>query len=77
MKLKDWQERALKTFVQSFGGMMVPAVVGLLSDFKMLTDWNIVKTVLAAALCSGLAAGISAAWNIWLEHLKKDEVTDE
>lgn len=77
MKLKDWQERALKTFVQAFGGIMIPAIVALLGDYKLLTNWTAAKAILAAALCSGLAAGISAAWNILLEHWKAKEAADE
>ena len=71
--MKDWQIRAVKTFVQSFGGIMIPAVVGLLSDATILTNWTVAKATLIAALCSALAAGISAVWNIILERLKVEE----
>lgn len=77
MKLKDWQIRAVKTFVQAFGGIMIPAVVGLLSDATILTNWTVAKATLIAALCSALAAGISAVWNIILERMSINEVTDD
>ena len=72
-KLKDWQIRAIKTFVQAFGGIMIPAVVGLLSDATILTNWTVAKATLIAALCSALAAGISAVWNIILERLETED----
>lgn len=77
MKLKDWQIRAIKTFVQAFGGIMIPAVVGLLSDATILTNWTVAKATLIAALCSALAAGISAVWNIILERMSLEEVVDD
>lgn len=76
-RLKDWQIRAIKTFVQAFGGIMIPAVVGLLSDATILTNWTVAKATLIAALCSALAAGISAVWNIILERMSLEEVTDD
>ncbi len=69
--MKDWMERALKTFVQAFFGVLVPELClilngGLPEDF---TAW---QAVLVPLLTSALAAGISAAWNIVLEHLKEE-----
>lgn len=69
--MKDWQIRAIKTFVQAFGGVLVPQIVALLNGTlpASLDGWMI---VLVPALCGALASGISAVWNIVLEHLKED-----
>ena len=76
MKLKDWQERALKTFVQAFGGVLIPAIIGVLANAKTPSDIVIwCKTVAFSVICSALAAGISAVWNIIKEHkaINKEE----
>ena len=68
-KLKDWQERALKTFVQAFCGVLVPAIIGVLANAKTPSDIVVwCKTVAFSVICSALAAGISAIWNIVKEH---------
>ena len=69
--MKDWQIRALKTFAQAFFGVLVPEVCMILNG--SLSDWAGAKAVLVPLVCSALAAGISAAWNIVLEQLKEDE----
>lgn len=68
--MADWLVRALKTFVQSFLGVLIPEVVALLNgaDLGKIGELGVWIPLLAAAL----AAGISAAWNIVLEHLKAD-----
>ena len=71
MKMKDWQIRALKTFAQAFGGVLVPEVVMILST-GMPESWSKTWTLLAPVICAALAAGISAAWNIILEKLKEE-----
>lgn len=71
MKLKDWQIRALKTFAQAFGGVLVPEVVMILST-GVPESWSKTWTLLAPVICAALAAGISAAWNIILEKLKEE-----
>lgn len=70
MKLKDWQIRAIKTFVQAFGGVLVPELVAMLTG---KTDLTMLQATLAPIVCAALAAGISAAWNVILEKLKEDE----
>ena len=70
--MKDWQIRALKTFVQAFGGILIPELVMVLNG-SLPEDWNAWKLVLIPVLCSALAAGISAARNVILEHLKGGE----
>ena len=73
MKLKDWQIRAIKTFVQAFGGVLVPELVMILNS-GMPENWSVLWTVLAPVICASLAAGISAAWNVILEKLEgKDD----
>ena len=62
----DWLIRALKTFVQAFLGVLIPAVVGVLNG-GLPVDWNAAKVTLVSALMAALAAGISAVWNICLE----------
>ena len=68
--MADWLIRALKTFVQAFLGVLIPEVVALLNgtDLGQIGKLGVWIPLLAAAL----AAGISAAWNIVLEHLKAD-----
>ena len=69
MKLKDWQERALKTFVQAFFGVLIPEVVVLLNNGlpSNIEGW---KLALVPVICSAFASGISAAWNIIKEKLE-------
>jgi len=62
----DWLIRALKTFVQAFLGVLIPAVVGVLNG-GLPVDWGAAKVTLISALMAALAAGISAVWNISLE----------
>ena len=56
-KTKDVLERAVKTFIQAFLALFVPALIAYLNGYT--TDLS-VKTVLYPAL----AAGISAVWNL-------------
>lgn len=71
-QLKDWQERALKTFIQAFFGVLIPEVVAVLNGTVPSTfeGW---KLLLAPVLCSALASGISAAWNIIKGALENKE----
>ena len=68
--MKDWMIRAIKTFIQSFFGVLVPEFCVMLNGgFPETIDaaWLILSPVVAAAL----SAAISAVWNIINEHLKK------
>lgn len=81
LKLKDWQERALKTFVQALGGIVVPEVIFILNNIDTVKTFNAAWTLLFPAICSGIAAGISAVWNIALnrdnaERRKEDSGDD-
>lgn len=62
----DWAIRSVKTFVQAFLGVMIPAITSLLND-GIVRDWGAAKITLLSALMAGLSAGISAVWNIALE----------
>lgn len=74
-KLKDWQIRAIKTFVQAFGGALVPELVMILST-GVPESWTKVWTLLAPVICAALAAGISAAWNIISAKLREEEADE-
>lgn len=74
-KWKDWQIRAVKTFIQAFGGVLVPELVMILST-GVPESWSKVWTLLAPVICAALAAGISAAWNIISEKLREEEIYD-
>lgn len=66
--MKDWLVRAIKTFVQSFFGVLIPEVCILLSGGfpdSIESAWLVLSPVVAAAL----SAGICAVWNIVSEHL--------
>ena len=70
--MKDWMVRALKTFAQAFFGVMIPEACLILNG-NLPEDIVGAKAMLIPLLCAALSAGISAAWNIVLEHLKEDE----
>lgn len=70
--MKDWVIRALKTFAQAFFGVLIPEACLILNG-NMPEDIVGAKALLIPLVCSALAAGISAAWNIVLEHLKEGE----
>lgn len=72
IRLKDWQIRAIKTFVQAFGGVLVPELVMILNN-GVPENWSVLWTVLAPVICASLAAGISATWNVILEKLKEED----
>lgn len=67
--MKDWMIRALKTFVQAFFGVLIPEVVAILQH-GWPESWASVWAYLAPVVAAALAGGISAVWNIILEHLK-------
>ena len=70
--MRDWIIRAIKTFVQSFLGVLIPAVCTMLSGGfpeSVHAAWVILAPTIAAAL----SAAISAVWNIALEKLRTDD----
>lgn len=69
--MADWLIRALKTFVQTFLGVLIPEICVLLNGGfpeSFETAWAILAPVAAAAL----SAAIAAVWNIVLERLKAE-----
>ena len=68
--MADWMIRAIKTFVQSFFGVLIPELCIMLNGgFPESIDvmWQILAPVVAAAL----SAAICAVWNIINEQLEK------
>lgn len=66
--LPDWAIRALKTFVQAFFGVLIPAVVAILSN-GFPENWSVLWVSLSPVIAAALSAAISAVWNIILEKL--------
>jgi len=69
MNMPDWLIRTIKTFVQSFFGVLIPEICIILNGgFPASVDeaWKVLAPVVAAAL----SAAICAAWNIISEKLK-------
>lgn len=69
--MKDWMVRAIKTFVQTFFGVLIPEVCAMLSGGfpeSVSAAWRVLAPVVAAAL----SASISAVWNAALEAHRKD-----
>lgn len=65
--IDDIWERALKTFIQAFCGVLVPEIVALLQTG--LKPGEVLGAILLPIVCGALAAGISAGWNVinnWL-----------
>lgn len=73
--MKDWAIRAVKTFIQAFFGVLVPAVVAMLTD-GFPADFPTMWVILAPAVSGALAAAIAAVWNYILES-KKLEAGEE
>ena len=61
--MKDWQKRALRTFLQAAVGYFCTAIVTV--------DWGadkaIIKATVTGIIVSAIAGGISAAMNIYDE----------
>ena len=67
--MPDWLIRTVKTFVQSFLGVLIPEVCVMLNGGfpESINDaWLVLSPVVAAAL----SAAICAAWNIISEKLE-------
>lgn len=67
--MKDWMIRALKTFVQAFFGVLIPAVCTVLNN-GWPESWGTAWVILAPTVAAALAAAIAAVWNIILEELE-------
>lgn len=66
--MKDWAVRAIKTFVQAFFGVLIPAVCTMLND-GWPESWDKIWVILAPTVAAALAAAICAVWNIIKEEL--------
>lgn len=68
--MSDWLIRSLKTFVQSFGGIVIPELCYILANKGFPENWSVFWATIAPIVASALSAAICAAWNIILERLK-------
>ena len=64
-KIKDVATRASKTFIQAFIGSIT------IDSFFGVTDRNAIKRIGLSVLVAGVAAGVSAVWNMILEFVYK------
>lgn len=67
--MPDWLIRTIKTFIQSFFGVLVPEICIMLNNGfppDISSAWKVLAPVVAAAL----SAAICAVWNIINEKLK-------
>ena len=67
--LPDWAIRSLKTFVQTFFGVLIPALCAVLNS-GVPENWSVLWVALSPVIAAALSAAIAAVWNIILEHLK-------
>ena len=70
--MKDWMNRALKTFVQAFLGVLVPELAGMMKDGFPETG-SALRVTLLPVVAASLAAAISAVWNLWLEAARRKD----
>lgn len=66
--MKDWVIRSIKTFIQAFFGVLIPAICTMLND-GWPESWDKIWVVLAPTVAAALAAAICAVWNIIREEL--------
>ena len=66
--MADWLVRTLKTFVQSFFGVLIPEVCILLNG-GFPESLSVAWIAIAPAVSAALSAAICAAWNIINEKL--------
>lgn len=62
--MKDVLIRTIKTFIEAFLGVLIPEIVMILQG-TLPADWC---PVIVPILCAALAAGITAAWNAYLNR---------
>ena len=74
--MKDWVIRSIKTFVQAFFGVLIPAVCTMLND-GWPESWDKIWVILAPTVAAALAAAICAVWNIIKEELDKAPIMVE
>ena len=74
--MKDWIERALKTFAQAFMASFV-INIGMIMSHVFTWDFSDAKTWLLPIVTGAVSAGFSAVWNLILEHWKKKQIEDK
>ena len=74
MKINDLWQRALKTFIQAFLGVLIPQIVAMLNNY-MEFDWGKWTTYLPL-ITAALAAGISAGWNALINAKSNKDESD-
>lgn len=62
-KIKDIITRASKTFIQAFIGSIT------IDGFFGVTDLDAIKRIALSMLVAGVAAGVSAVWNLALDFI--------
>lgn len=67
--MSDWLIRTIKTFVQSFFGVLIPEV-GILLNGGFPESIDAAWVALAPVVAAALSAAICATWNIISEKLK-------
>lgn len=65
--MRDWIKRAIKTFIQAFLGVLVPEICIMLQNVELPFDITGAKALLIPLICSAIAGGISAVWNLILQ----------
>lgn len=65
--MKDWFIRSLKTFAQTFGGVVITAIAYVLANIGAFDSMTAIWKYLFPIICAGASAGICAVWNIPLE----------
>lgn len=70
--MSDWLIRSLKTFAQTFGGIVLTEFCAILANKGFPESWSALWAALAPVVASALSAAICAVWNIILERLKED-----
>ena len=67
--MSDWLVRSIKTFVQSFFGVLIPEVC-VLFNMGFPESIDLAWAALAPAVAAALSAAICAVWNLISEKLK-------
>lgn len=69
--MPDWLIRTVKTFVQSFFGVLIPELCVVLNN-GWPSDLDAMWKILAPVVAAALSAAICAAWNIINERLNNE-----
>lgn len=62
-RIEDLKSRIFRTFLQAFGGVLIPELVAILNGTIPL-EGNWLMAVVVPIFCASLAAGISAVWGV-------------